>query len=256
MYPILFKLGHISIYSFSFLASVGFIVAIIYSRNEVKNKGMDPNHVSTLAIYELIFSLFLGSRILFIIIIEPEIVVTQPLELFMFWKSKRSSLTLIMTAIPIAVLYTKKNNIPFWRFTDALMPGIFLAGVITKIGCLLAGCCYGKPTSVFWAITLHNAKRHPVQIYDSLAYLFIFIIVNFFLKKKVSFYGQTFLLSFGILYPIARIITEFFRDDSILILNIMAMTQLFAISGIILSSFYFYRLKLKNKRTYFIIDKI
>lgn len=94
-----------------------------------------------------------------------------------------------------------------WKFSDLklLIPGLILGHAIGRLGCLLAGCCYGAPTQGIFSIHLHGTDRYPVQLYESLGLVFLF-----FLYKKhpqISFYllGYSF-LRFGL---------EFLRGDSI-----------------------------------------
>ena len=69
---------------------------------------------------------------------------------------------------------------PLWKTADVLAPSIALGSVFGRIGCLLNGCCYGRPTDVPWAITFTNPQAHelsgtpldvplhPTEIYDAL----------------------------------------------------------------------------------------
>jgi phosphatidylglycerol:prolipoprotein diacylglycerol transferase len=103
----------------------------------------------------------------------------------------------------------------------------------------MAGCCCGKPTNVFWAITLHGIKMHPTQIYQSVFCLIILVFITVY-KKGFKFEGQLFLTAFGILYPLARVIEEFYRDYSIKVLGIVPLTYIFCFLCMVVTSFIFY----------------
>ena len=94
---------------------------------------------------------------------------------------------------------------------------------VGRIGCFAAGCCYGRPAEVPWAITFHdeyanrvvgtplNTPLHPTQLYESLACLLIFgILIAIAARKK--FHGQV-ALAYVVLYAVARFVIEFFRGD-------------------------------------------
>lgn len=105
-----------------------------------------------------------------------------------------------------------------------MAPGIALGHVVGRFGCLLAGCCYGRPTDVSWAITFTNPiananvgtplnlPLHPTQLYDAGAELLILAILLLTERRGKAFAGRTFWLYIG-LYAISRFIIEFFRGD-------------------------------------------
>src|SRR5207342_365658 len=59
-------------------------------------------------------------------------------------------------AVVVAIAYTRAKHLPLWKVTDVFSPGIALGQSIGRLGCFAAGCCYGKPTSVPWAVTFTN----------------------------------------------------------------------------------------------------
>ncbi len=79
-----------------------------------------------------------------------------------------------------AVIYLLWKKMPVWKTADVLAPSIALGSVFGRVGCLLNGCCYGRPTDVPWAITFTNplahelsgtplnVPLHPTEIYDAL----------------------------------------------------------------------------------------
>ena len=84
-----------------------------------------------------------------------------------------------IAAVAVALWYLRKHKLPMWSVTDAFAPGIALGHVIGRLGCLFAGCCYGRPTDVPWAITFTNEYAranvgtplniplHPTQLYEA-----------------------------------------------------------------------------------------
>lgn len=93
-----------------------------------------------------------------------------------------------------------------------MTPFIALGYAITRIGCFLNGCCYGKVTSLPWGLVypaIDNLPRHPTQLYASAAALFIFLLLRY-LRKHKTFHGFIFAY-FLIQYGIYRFVVEFFR---------------------------------------------
>ena len=65
----------------------------------------------------------------------------------------------LIAAVVVALWYLRRHRMPLWTVTDVFAPGIALGHVIGRLGCLFAGCCFGRPTDVPWAITFHNRVR-------------------------------------------------------------------------------------------------
>ena len=111
-----------------------------------------------------------------------------------------------------------------WTVTDVFAPGIALGHIVGRLGCLMAGCCFGRPTSVPWAITfrdpaaLANAGTtlgvplHPTQLYEAAAEALILALLLVFEHKARPFPGRTF-WTYMLLYGISRFVIEFYRGD-------------------------------------------
>ena len=74
----------------------------------------------------------------------------------------------LITATLVAFWYIRRHKLPFWTTCDMFAPGIALGHVIGRLGCLMAGCCYGRPADVPWADHLHRSvcrrqRRHAVE---------------------------------------------------------------------------------------------
>ena len=93
----------------------------------------------------------------------------------------------------------------FW----ALLPALTFGHAIGRIGCLLAGCCFGSETDLWWGINLHGAHRHPTQALESLG---LFIIAFYILKAKPTLRSlSVYLVGYGLL----RFGVEMLRGDEI-----------------------------------------
>lgn len=84
------------------------------------------------------------------------------------------------------------------------------AHAIGRVGCFLAGCCYGTETNLPWAIHLHGLERHPVQIYEAFSLgLFAFYLMK--LKKDHTHFLSLYMVGYGFI----RWVLEWFRGDEI-----------------------------------------
>ena len=103
-------------------------------------------------------------------------------------------------------------------------PGIALGHVTGRLGCLAAGCCYGTPTNVPWAITFTNPLAaanvgtplgiplHPTQIYEAGAELIILVLLLTTERRGRTFAGRTF-WAYMFLYALSRFVVEIYRGD-------------------------------------------
>ena len=117
-------------------------------------------------------------------------------------------------------LYAKQFKISFQSLILILIPVVPLIHAIGRIGCLLAGCCYGMEYHGFGAITFEHSSLapngvplFPMQIVESINNVIIFLILLVTYKKFLGTYKTVGL--YLILYSIVRFILEFFRGDLI-----------------------------------------
>ena len=144
---------------------------------------LNANRVLDLGIYIIIGAL-VGAKLL-LLIVEFDRFIESPTELLSLVRAGGVFYGGLLLAVIIAFWYISKHHMPFWKTCDVFAPGIALGHVIGRLGCLAAGCCYGKPTDVAWGITFNNPMAasnletplgiplHPSQLYESSAELLI-----------------------------------------------------------------------------------
>ena len=217
MHPILFKLGPLTIHTYGLAIALAFLSGTALSTNLAKREGENPQ-----LLYDLIFYLMLaaiiGSRLLYVLI-NYKYYLDDPLRAVKIWEGGLVFYGGLLAAAGTGIWFMRRHQMPTWPTADLLAPGIALGQAIGRIGCLMAGCCYGRPTDAFWGITFADPNclapvgisLHPTQIYSSLESLIIFGILMW-LGKYRSFKGQIF-CSYIALYSVTRFIIEFFRGD-------------------------------------------
>ena len=117
-------------------------------------------------------------------------------------------------------LYCRHKKISFLKYFDLAVPSVALAQGFGRIGCLLAGCCYGSETSGFFSITFrtsefapNNVALIPTQIYSSILDFVHFGVLLLIARHKKSD-GQV-AACYLIFYSLGRFVLEFFRGDLI-----------------------------------------
>jgi len=224
MYPTLFKLGNITIHSYGLMVALGYLLAIFIIHLEAKRRGLNSNLALDLGLTAMICGT-LGSKLIFILR-NWSYYSKNPVEIllgfgegFIFYGG------LVLGAIGV-ILVSHFKKISIKTIADICAPAIPLGHTIGRIGCLLRGCCFGKPTTLPWAIYLEGAFRHPTQIYH-IAHNFLIFIILWLIRKRIKVEGNL-LLIYLLLYGIACFISEFFRDNPLFILGLTG-SQIFSI---------------------------
>ena len=219
MYPILFQFGNFHIYAYGFFIVVGFGVATVLAFLKIRKSTIriSRENAADLFFYTAL-SGFLGSR-LFFVLINFDIYRHHPLQIFKIWEGGLVFYGGLIPAAIVAFGYMRWRGLPVWKLADLISPLIALGLSFGRVGCFFAGCCYGKETSLPWAVVFKNpdslarlnVSLHPTQLYDAANGLAIFFFLNWLSKRK-TFDGQIFWL-FLFLYSITRFFIEMFRGD-------------------------------------------
>lgn len=212
----LFTIGPVTIYGYGVMVALSIVAAYLLSEYRAKKKGLDYECIFTLAIWCLV-SGAIGSKLLFFITIFDEVVKNPAIILdfqngFVVYGG-------ILGGILGGYGYCRYKKWNFWEYFDMVMPQIALAQGIGRIGCFLAGCCYGRETTSSIGIVFqksayapNHVKLVPTQLFSS-AFDFGLFAALLLLDKKKKAHGQV-AAAYLILYSIGRFIIEFYRGDA------------------------------------------
>jgi phosphatidylglycerol:prolipoprotein diacylglycerol transferase len=222
VHPILLELGPITIYTYGVLLATAYLVGLWLAARRARAAGLDHARVLDLGIWVIIAALVGAKALLFIV--EFDHFTNSWQDLLSLLRSGGVFYGGLLAAIVVCIYQLRKHRLPLWPSADMFAPGIALGYMVGRLGCLAAGCCYGRPTDVAWAVTFTNPAAslnvgtplnvplHPTQLYESLAGLVIFLILVATERRGKSFAGRTFWL-FTLLYSISRFVIEFYRGD-------------------------------------------
>lgn len=256
MLPEICSIGPFTVYSYGLMIAIGVIAAIWLGEYEAKRSGiMQDGFLTSLAIISVIGG-FIGAKILYFITILPEI-----LEDTSKLKSLSNGFVVyggLIGGIVTAYVYCRIKKVDFWAAFDMAAPLIALAQGFGRIGCFLAGCCYGQHTESFLGVVFANTdfapvgeKLFPIQLVSSglnfINFLLLFILwrVHCKEKEKNGMIGATYVIT----YSIGRFVLEFFRGDiergSVGVLSTSQFISIFTViaGGIML----IYRYTMKDK---------
>ncbi len=209
MYPILFRIGPITIKSYGFMLALAFVVGILLARREARRKGLNPDLVFDLVLYAAIGGIA-GARLVYVIGHLREFLMT-PLRIFAIWEGGLVFYGGLVGGTLAVILFIWLRELPLWEIGDTIAPCLALGYAIGRIGCFLNGCCYGRPTNLPWGVNFFDVPRHPTQIYSSLYSLIIFGIL-WSLRAKIARPGILFWL-YVLMYSAARFGVEFLRES-------------------------------------------
>ncbi|MBV8660753.1 MAG: prolipoprotein diacylglyceryl transferase [Candidatus Dependentiae bacterium] len=220
MPPILLHIyGPIAIHSFGAMIVLGLMITLyLLHRDKPLQNLISEQQLTT--IFQISFiSGIAGGRIWFLMLNSS--MMTHWTDYFSVWSGGLSILGAVIAIIGTLSIYFFYTKLPTLRLLDRLALYTPLLQSISRLGCLFAGCCYGKPTHLPWGIMYENydslaplhIKLHPSQMYSSLFLACSFILLlcfdRFYHYKKP---GQILAL-YIMLISLDRFIIDFFRGD-------------------------------------------
>lgn len=206
----------ITIHSFGALLALSFAIGIYLSERRARKRGIGEQVFSNLYILILIASV-LGCRLAYVAFHQEEF--RSVWDVFAIWNGGATLYGGLLLAIAVSIPYLRKKKVPILVAGDILIPSVALGIGITRIGCFLSGCCFGKPTGLPWGVRFpsscpagvyaQGAHLHPAQVYSSIDGFILFGLL-LWLEKYAKFDGFTFAL-FLIGYGVARFLEDFTR---------------------------------------------
>jgi phosphatidylglycerol:prolipoprotein diacylglycerol transferase len=225
--PEILNLGPFSIRYYSLAFIVAFILGYIIMRWIYKQESKPFIYIDKLLTY-IFLGILIGARLGHCLFYDFEYFLLHPIEIFLpvdsnfnfIGFSGLASHGAVIGILLAAYLFSKKNpDQPYLWLLDRLSIVVALGGSFVRLGNLFNSEIIGKPANVPWAfIFIHedNIPRHPAQIYESLAYILVFIILFFIYKKYKKdiktglLTGLFFIGVFG-----ARFFIEFFKENQV-----------------------------------------
>lgn len=215
---IAFNIFSFNVYWYSFAYIFGFIFSyLLISRfNASTDAIMNKKEIDDLILFSVL-GLVIGARLGNFIFYYPDKIISEPIQIFMIRKGGMSFHGGLLGLALSTFLFSKKYKIKFLKIADQISVvapiGIFLGRIANFVNKEL----YGKVTDVPWGVIFPNGgnlPRHPSQLYEALTEGLLLFIILFFLYLKSSLRKKPgiILALFFILYGVARIITESFRE--------------------------------------------
>lgn len=261
MYNNIFTIGKFTLHGYALMIAIGYIVAVGTCLLRCKKEEKSQDVVTDLSLIAILVG-FLGGKIMYIIV-NFKAFLNNPKDViglsgFVVYGG------IILGLVGILV-YCKIKKVNAMEYLDFMLPHIAIAQGFGRIGCFLAGCCYGAETDsclgvVFPAgsIAPSGVKLWPTQLFSAggdfllAAILFVF----YFKVAKTLKKGNTCIL-YVVLYAIGRFIVEIFRADPRGTVSVLSTSQFISILALLLAilAFVVVNFVIKDKNENEKIDK-
>lgn len=221
MFPFIINKGDIVIPTFFFMVMLGVLASTFYLYFRAKKMGFSQVVALDVGIVGAIFGI-LGSRIFHVFFEAFWFYKEDPMHFFEFWRGGFVSFGAYIGGVAAILLYLKIRRLPVLKYADFIALSVPFLILFIRVGCLGAGCCYGKPTDSFIHLIFTDPQSdagskfpgkslHATQLLDILNAFICFFIVHWRYNRK-KFDGEIMLLLY-ITYSFIRGIIEFFRGD-------------------------------------------
>jgi len=231
MKSILFQIGPFTAYGYGLMIAVGVLAAFWISMYRAKLAGLDDDALFTMGIIGVIGGL-LGAKLMYWIVELPEII-KDPSILLQFNEGFVVYGGLILGFLSPYV-YARIKKYPFWKYLDITVAGVAIAQGFGRMGCFLAGCCYGKETECALGVVFPEGslapagvKLIPVQLISSMGN-FLIAVILIAAGRKLKRPGMVSGL-YLVLYSIGRFAVEFLRNDPRGSVGILSTSQFIAV---------------------------
>ena len=193
MRPLLLQLGPLKLYGYGAMIVLGGALSFWWLWRRRQKAGLRTEDDFWLLVNSILLGGFVGGRILFVFEYAPP---RDP----EFWRSLFSmsqgfSVLGAFAGVPLAIwLFCRARKVPFLNLMDHVCVMAPFWHVFGRFGCFLAGCCFGRPTTLPWAVTftdprsmvpteLRGTPLHPAQLYEAGLDLALAWLLSRYLKR-------------------------------------------------------------------------
>ncbi len=227
MHPVLVQIGSFELASYGLMTALGYAAAAGYLLPRMKRSGIKGLTADTF--WNLIFIAFVGAivggKLLFILVSWPQLGATLAEKLATVVRDIRYGFVFfggMIVSVTALVWYIRRRQLPLLKTSDFLIVGLPLGHALGRVGCFLAGCCYGKPTALPWGVRftdthalvppeLMNVPLHPTQLYEAVLNFLLFLFLHYMSKRPHK--SGAILVTYVWGYALLRFCIEFFRGD-------------------------------------------
>lgn len=210
----LFSIGPFTVHGYGLMIGIGFLLAVMVGGYRTKKLGLSEDDFINIAICLLIFG-WTGGKMLFILV-NFKAFLASPMSLlgsegFVVYGG-------IITGILSIYIYCRIKKLSFLSYMDMMAPAVAINQGLGRVGCFMAGCCYGRPTDSWFGVVFPDGclapagvKLIPTQLISA-AFDIAMAVLLILITRKVKYRGMISGI-YLMMYGVGRFIIEIFRND-------------------------------------------
>jgi len=258
--PVLLNISSFSLRWYSVLMALGFYLGYLTMRKIFILENIPAKTVDSFGIF-LVLGLFIGGRLVHCLFYETEYYLQFPLDIIKPWRGALGNGAVytgikgmashggVLGVIIGVIINARIKKLPVLWTLDRFAIVVVLAGIFIRIGNLFNSEILGIQTSLPWAFVfarVSNIPKHPVQLYEAITYMLIFLIsYNYYLKNRIKLKNGELLGLVLLLVFVSRFFFEYIKDSQTVsdAFSLLKMGQLLSIPFILVGVFLFFRNK-------------
>jgi phosphatidylglycerol---prolipoprotein diacylglyceryl transferase len=218
------------LYGYGAMLCLAVVLGRLLALHLAERDGLDRAQLSRAVLWSLAFA-FVGGRLLYVVTNLDHF--HQPLDAFKWWQGGMVAYGGFLGGFLGAIVFCRLHGIRLLAWADCAAPALCVGLAVTRIGCFLGGCDFGRPWDGAWAVRFpagspafqqqtllallpagatESLPVHPTQLYESLAGLVLLGLV-LLVRARRKAAGQVF-AAFVIGYSVLRYAIETVRADS------------------------------------------
>lgn len=188
--PIFFSISFVKIRWYGLMFALAFISSYSLMSWIYKREDKNPEEVDDLLWYMAIGTI-VGARLGHCLLYDPSYYLSHPLKIFAIWEGGLASHGGIVGIIIALYVFQSRKKITqsYVWFLDRMAVACALGAGFIRTGNFFNSEIVGVPTTVPWAVIFKRIDlqpRHPVQIYEALSYLLVFIILFYLYRNWID----------------------------------------------------------------------
>jgi phosphatidylglycerol---prolipoprotein diacylglyceryl transferase len=253
--------GPIAIHSYGFFIAIGVWLFLTAIQKDARFSALHLGKEFNIIFLIGLLAALIGGRILHILLYCDSN--SSWMEWFALWQPGYAVLGSIIGIVITVSLYLWLKKLPILPIFDLISTYAPLLQSVARVGCFFAGCCYGCPTTVPWAVQYRNVLSmaplhllmHPSQLYSAILLFGIFLIMYYYVRNNFYMPGQQMACYLG-MAALERFIVDWWRGDRDIVVPYawvsFSLHQIIAFILIIVAFLIFFTVQPPTKKTKYI----